>query len=127
MTSGVGARAVPELLDQRESLSRGKDGFADDLLARLTPVPVMRRMITVSRPCSEVSECVAIVSPLLQGPSSAAGTTATPSLRRYAWGPVLITMVSSRSSPICSRSQSRFRTSPSTTLALSFTSIARTR
>jgi hypothetical protein len=39
---------------------------------------------------------------LCQGPSSAAGMIAMPSLRRYAYSPVVMTTASSSVSPICS-------------------------
>lgn len=60
------------------------------------------------------------------GPSSAAGTTAIPSFRRYAEGPVVMTTASSSSSPSCSPSHRSCRTSSSSTRCASFTSTATT-
>ena len=65
--------------------------------------------------------------PRSHGPSNAAGTTATPSPRRYASGPVVTTTASSNSSPISPASHFRRRRSRSPTVRASLTSIATTR
>lgn len=79
--------------------------------------------------CDEGSGRTGLPVPVLptHGPTSARGTTAIPSARRYARGPDVSTTAPPRRSPRRSRNHTRWRTSRSSTSAPSFTSKATTR
>lgn len=87
----------------------------DDDRSRCTP----RRRSIVTSPTAHM--------PVGHGPSSASGTTPTPSGRRYAWRPVVRTTASRRSSASTPANHRRWRTSSSDTVSVNFTSRATTR